>query len=122
MNVMSQGSHTMTKYDRNDVLHCIVAGPGERVTLVSPYQRPAVEPGRARKFKDQNGQERDASIPSTFSFRDIVAEQVSTNDRDLQYMKPIHVDMNPGDCLHIPSFWWYQIRPAMLERRPPPPG
>jgi len=54
----------MTKYDRNDILHCIVSGPGERVTLVSPYQRPGIEPGRPRKHKDQNnGQERDAQIP-----------------------------------------------------------
>jgi len=63
MNILSQGAHTMTKYDRNDILHCIVSGPGERVTLVSPYQRPGIEPGRPRKHKDQNGQERDAQIP-----------------------------------------------------------
>jgi len=50
--MMSQGAHTMTKYDRRDFLHCIVAGPGERVTLGSPYQRPAIQPGFPRKFKD----------------------------------------------------------------------
>jgi hypothetical protein len=47
MNMMSPGSMTMTRYNYKDLLHCVVtAGEGERVTLVSPYQRGGMEVGR----------------------------------------------------------------------------
>lgn len=28
----------------------------------------------------------------------------------MSFFKPIHVHLKPGDCLHIPAFWWYQIK------------
>lgn len=47
MNMMSPGASTMTRYSYKDLLHCsVVAGEGERVTLVSPYQRGGLEVGR----------------------------------------------------------------------------
>jgi hypothetical protein len=35
--MMSQGSKTLTTYNDEDVLHCVVSGQGEHITLVSPY-------------------------------------------------------------------------------------
>lgn len=60
----------------------------------------------------------EAFIPPNYSFRDITAEVVSTNENDIRFLKPIHVDLIPGDCVHIPSYWWYQIR-VNVDTPPP---
>jgi hypothetical protein len=32
-------------------------------------------------------------------------------------LKPVHMNLKPGDCVHIPAYWWYQIsvEPVMPE-------
>lgn len=24
-------------------------------------------------------------------------------------LKPVHFNLKPGDCVHVPAYWWYQI-------------
>lgn len=71
-NMLSQGTQTLGKSNKADVLHCIASGHGERVTLVSPYQRIAVQAGFPTQFTNpETGESEDVHIPASFTFKDL---------------------------------------------------
>jgi len=50
----------------------------------------------------------DVHIPVTFTFKDLVSHK--NNPQDMHFVKALHLLLKPGDCVHIPAFWWYQIQ------------
>lgn len=50
MNMYSQGTMTVTKSNKDDLLHCIVSGQGEKVSLLSPFQRINIDAGEPYEF------------------------------------------------------------------------
>ena len=51
----------------------------------------------------------------TYSFKDLVSH--SNSPQDLHFLKAINIILNPGDCVHIPAFWWFQIQ-TLTPRKP----
>jgi len=72
LNMLSQGTMTQTKTSKRDLLHCVASGFGEKVALVSPFQRFAMEAGKPfiMASPDRPGDE-EVHIPNNFSFKDI---------------------------------------------------
>ena len=107
----SQGTQTLAQTNNQDLLHCIVAGHGERITLVSPYQRLALQAGYPGEFDNPDTKEKeDVHIPPQYTFKDLSESKVPDDINELNFFKPLHQDIAPGDCVHIPAYWWYQIR------------
>lgn len=50
LNMKSQGTMTLTQTKKDDLLHCVVAGQGEKISMVSPYQRLNIEAGLPYSF------------------------------------------------------------------------
>lgn len=50
--VMSQDVMNLATYNAEDNLHCVVSGLGERVSLVSPYQRFGIKAGQPTRVKN----------------------------------------------------------------------
>ena len=79
-NMLSQGTQTLAKTNGKDVLHCIAAGHGERISLVSPYQRIAIQAGYPTQFTHpETGVAEDINIPTNFSFRDLSSSKSSSD-------------------------------------------
>ena len=89
-----------------DFVHCVVAGIGERVSLVSPFQRIGVKAGESTDFENpETRQKEKVTIPQKFTFMDI--NNARPDPRDIQFIKNIHVDLSKGDCIYIPPKWWF---------------
>ena len=56
------------------------------------------------------GEDVDVTIPNFHSFVDV--NHAYPPPEDIQYLKPLHIDTKPGDCVYIPSYWWHQIEAA----------
>ena len=50
----------------------------------------------------------EVSLPNEYSFEDI--NHLYPPPEDIQFLKPFHIDLEPGDCVYIPAFWWSQIK------------
>ena len=83
----------------------MAAGFGEKVSLVSPFQRFAMDVGQPYILEEQNNEE--VHIPNNFSFRDISIQR--NREQNLNYLKVMDVILKPGDCIYIPAYWWYQV-------------
>jgi hypothetical protein len=57
----------------------------------------------------------EVSLPNDYSFVDI--NHAYPPKEDFQFIKPFHIDLNPGDCVYIPAYWWHQIK-ANYPRNP----
>jgi hypothetical protein len=44
----------MSKYEERELLHCVVSGQGEYVTLVSPYQFRSLKAGQTKYYQRDN--------------------------------------------------------------------
>jgi hypothetical protein len=106
MNMMSQGSMTQTRTSNKDLLHCVASGFGEKVSLVSPFQRHGMEAGHPFIMdSDKSGQD-EVHIPNNFSFKDIA---LMRNKENITSLKVMDLTLKPGDCVYVPAYWWYQI-------------
>lgn len=104
--VMSQGTMTLGTSNLQDVLHCVVAGPGEKVSLASPYQRLGIRPGVPTDAENPDTKQMErVEIPLTFTFVDM--NNAKINEKDINFLKIMHVLLQPGDCVYIPSNWWF---------------
>mmetsp|Transcript_15888 Transcript_15888/g.24469 ORF Transcript_15888/g.24469 Transcript_15888/m.24469 type:complete len:135 (+) Transcript_15888:1197-1601(+) len=87
--------------------------------MSSPFQRVGINPGvptsLKRKTKEGHEEEEEVHIPINYSFKDLVTHRNSP--QDLHFLKAINVVLNPGDCVHIPAYWWYQIQ-TVTPRKP----
>ena len=54
--------------------------------------------------QDKPGDE-EVHIPNNFSFKDIALSK--NKEQNMNYLKVIDVVLKPGDCLHVPAYWWY---------------
>ena len=109
LNMFSQGVMTQTKTSKKDLLHCVVSGLGEKVSLASPFQRVAMAPGEPIQIENQETEQmEDVNIPTTYSFVDLALRK--NKDDEIHYLKAMHNVLKPGDCIHIPAYWWYQIQ------------
>ena len=54
-------------------------------------------------------------IPPNYSFFDLAAHQNQADQ--LNHLKSIKVELQPGDCVYIPAFWWFQIQ-TVTPRKP----
>lgn len=116
LNMLSQGTMTQTKTSKQDLLHCVASGFGEKVSLVSPFQRYAMEAGHPyHLFNEQTSQDEEVSIPNNFSFKDI--SLIKTEQNNINFLKVMDVQLKPGDCVYIPAYWWYQIQ-TMTPKKP----
>jgi len=50
----------------------------------------------------------EVSLPNEYSFLDMNHQYPPPED--FQYIKPFHLDLQPGDCVYIPGYWWFQIK------------
>jgi len=96
------------------LLKCVVAGLGEKISLASPYQRHGVEAGVTASIEADNGESEDVNIPINYSFKDLSLH--NNKKDDLFYLKVIHIMLKPGDCVHIPAYWWYQVQTRTLKK------
>lgn len=62
------------------------------------------------------GEEVEVSIPHHHSFVDMNHSYPPPSD--IQYLKPIHIDMKPGDCVYVPVYWWHQIEALYAKALP----
>lgn len=107
-NAMGQATQTLAKAETKDKLHCTIGGNGERISIVSPFQRIGMQIGSTKVLNHpEMEQPVEVSLPNYHSFTDLNRAEVPREDQ--QYFKPFHVDNKPGDCVYIPAFWWYQI-------------
>jgi len=103
---MGQATQTLAKSEPRDMLHCTVAGQGERITLVSPIQRIGMEVGKKKELIHPHMPEPVlVDLPHYHSFVDI--NRSNPPAKDHHYLKPLHIQTRPGDCVYIPAFWWH---------------
>lgn len=108
-NFLSQGAKTMTTSNTEDRLHCLVSGADEHVFLVTPLQRGGVRAGEAAQLPaptpedPENTQEFD--ISPNYSWIELDREEVSPEN--MHVLKIVDVVLHPGDCVYIPTRWWY---------------
>ena len=53
---------------------------------------------------DRQG-DHEVHIPNNFSFKDIALAK--NKEQNINFLKVMDVMLKPGDCVHIPAFWWY---------------
>jgi hypothetical protein len=91
MNIYSKGSKSVTQQINRDVLVCVVSGLTQ-ISLVSPWETGLM--GSGKSFPDGG------YLPKQFSPADLF-------DETLKDVTVHQVTLNPGDCIYIPSYWWY---------------
>ena len=97
---------TTTKSSKDDLLHCVAVGQGEKVSLVSPYQRINMEAGMPYVYSNEkDGVEEEVPIPPNYSFKDLVTAKV--REEHFRFFKVLNVQLKAGDCIYIPAYWWY---------------
>jgi hypothetical protein len=64
---------------------------------------------------DAPGGETEVHIPNNFSFKDIALSK--NKEQNINFLKVMDVVLKPGDCVHIPAFWWYQFQ-TLTPKRP----
>ena len=87
----TKGSKSVTQQIDKDVLTCVVVGI-QHVSLVSPWETGLMGSGKA--FPECGYLTKQFSPADLFdeTFKDVTVHQVT---------------LNPGDCLYVPSYWWY---------------
>lgn len=35
---------------------------------------------------------------------------MKNKEQNINFLKVMDVSLKPGDCVHVPAYWWYQIQ------------
>ena len=91
MEIYAKGSKSVTTMPSKDLLTCTVSGTMD-FAVVSAWEHKQM---RVNLEFPEGGY-----LPSHFSPNDLFSESF----RDAK----VHlITLQPGDCLYIPSYWWY---------------